>query len=201
MCIRDSSSGIYSVFLEGNTTYDFYPEPILGFTSNPNSISVTTSFPPQVYSNQNFGFCPEPDFHNLSIELSPYGPPRPGFDNEYQIKIVNNGSQTESGMVTFSFENNTADGLISFVDTDGGTVNGNALEWNFSNLGVFQCLIYNIRINLIPTTSLGIIFYPSSDVNIGNGVIDNDLADNSSTFEEEVVGSFDPNDKLSLIHI
>jgi Secretion system C-terminal sorting domain len=173
----------------------FYAEPLFGFTANPVNHSVSTDTFPQIFTGLDFYHCPDSTFLNLSAGITAFSPPRPGFSHQYQICIENLGTLKEDATLYFDFSGNSSGDYASIIDAAGGTINGNSIEWSINNLQVFEPVCLKITVEMSSSTPLETLIFPRAVVESANGTIDVDEADNIYTLTQEVVGSYDPNDK------
>lgn len=133
-------------------------------------------------------------FVDLSVSLYNYGvPPRPGFTYQNFIQYTNHGNQTiASGTVTF-----VNDPLLSIsnISAPGAVSSANGFTLDFVNLGPNETryITVSMQVPTIPTVALGDLLtnsfnisIPTSDINISN---------NSVSYTQVIVGSYDPNDK------
>ncbi|RZJ34711.1 MAG: T9SS type A sorting domain-containing protein [Flavobacterium sp.] len=164
------------------------------FTITP--ASGNFSFPASGDS-QTMDFCLTPNgtHFDLAVSLIPVVPARPGFDAKYRLQVQNQGTDVQSGMLTFNFDDNVSD----FVSADPSVTSQslNEVTWNFSGLAPFEVRTYDIILNTNSPVE-------SPAVNSGDqlsftasvlGATDETPADNTYTLFQTVVGSIDPNDK------
>ncbi|HEY0091222.1 MAG TPA: T9SS type A sorting domain-containing protein [Flavobacterium sp.] len=173
------------------------PEPEMPyFTMSP--VSATANFATQNSLTETHDFCLTPDgIHNdINVSILPIGPARPGFDAEYKLVYKNNGNQTLSGSINFTFDDTRLD-LVSASPTPTSQTVGN-LSWDYVNLLPFETRIIDVELNVnspmeTPAVNIGDIlsFTATADPISGDDTPD----DNSDYFEQVVVGSYDPNDK------
>ncbi|RZJ31720.1 MAG: T9SS type A sorting domain-containing protein, partial [Flavobacterium sp.] len=108
------------------------------------------------------------------------------------------GNQIQSGIITLTFEDNVQSLLSAAPPT---VQTGNTLSWNFTNLMPSQSGEINLTLHLnspsdTPNVNLGEQL--DFTANITSGGADETIADNTSSLQQTVVGSFDPNDKTCL---
>ena len=128
----------------------------------------------------------------------PIGTARPGFDANYKVIYKNKGTQAQSGSVNLTFNDNVLDLVSSNPIANSQAIN--SLTWNFSNLQPFQTREITITLNVnspteTPAVNGGDILNYTATV---TGVADETPNDNSSTLNQTVVNSFDPNDKTCV---
>jgi hypothetical protein len=182
-------AGTYTItpILENPTYYNVSPA------------SVNVSFPTQGSPlNQNFCITRNGAHNDLGIMMYPISAARPGFDATYQIYYKNNGFNSQSGTVNLSFNDAVLD-LVSSNPTAASTVNN--LSWSFTNLLPFESRVITVTLNVnspmeIPAVNSGsVLAYKAT---ITSAAIDETPIDNTFTFNQTVVNSFDPNDKTCL---
>ena len=125
--------------------------------------------------------------------------PRPGFDVPYKLFFKNKGNQTLSGNLTFGFDDSVCDFVSALPVSSNQSVG--LLTWNFSNLLPFETRTIDVILNVnapteIPAVNIGDFLNFTATVN--PTVNDETLFDNFFSYQQTVVGSFDPNDKTCL---
>ena len=193
------TSGKYSMSVQKGT---HTITPILENTSyynvSPTSVSVT--FPTQ--SNpfiQDFCITPNGVYNDLEVTILPITPARPGFDATYKIIYKNKGTSLQSGTVSISFN----DAVLDYI-TALPLVNNQVkdkLTWDYTNLQAFESRVITITLNVNSPTETPAV--NNGDRLSFNALItpvigDEKPVDNSSALRQNVVGSFDPNDKTCL---
>ncbi|WP_284653751.1 DUF7619 domain-containing protein [Flavobacterium terrisoli] len=194
-----ANSGSYFFFVqEPNITLSPSFENPTYFNVSPSS--VTLNFPTNNNTTQTQDFCMERNgIHNdLEITLIPTSPARPGFDATYSIHYRNKGTDIQSGSVTLSFDDTKID-LVSANPTASSAAT-NSLTWNFSNLQPFESRLIRLTFNInspteTPAVNNGDILSYTAVV---NGAVDETPSDNTSTLNQIVFNSFDPNDKTCI---
>ncbi|MFZ4671617.1 MAG: T9SS type A sorting domain-containing protein [Flavobacterium sp.] len=117
----------------------------------------------------------------------------PGFFTYYDIWYKNNGSTMLSGQVAFQYDGATQSFITS--DPSPNFIASGLLSYNFSNLAPFESrLITNIKFQAAPPPALN-----SGDASIITSTVSPIIADatpinNTSTLNQIVVNSQDPND-------
>ncbi len=138
--------------------------------------------------------------HNdVEIVIAPITQARPGFDAVYQIVFKNKGNQTLSGNITFIYNDVVLDFVSATLAPD--TQNTGLLNWNYSDLQPFENRSFDVTLNVnspteTPAVNNGDILNFEATI---TPVIGDDIPeDNLFTFNQTVVGSFDPNDITCL---
>ncbi|MBA5630490.1 T9SS type A sorting domain-containing protein [Moheibacter lacus] len=155
------------------------------------------------YGNiSNFDFCLKPiGIHNdLDIVIIPIDDPRPGFDVSYKILYKNKGNTTLSGDVKLQFQ----DDFMEFISSNPNFDNQSfgQLTWNYTDLHPFESREILVKFNFNTPTD------PNFPLNNGDWIsfnttispFDDDETENDNFYSlrQEVINSFDPNDKICL---
>ena len=161
-----------------------------------NTAPATHSSPFATYFNTDslsFALQPLPGKHDLAITMFPVlNRARPGFPVQYKITYRNQGTDTADGVLQV-----IKDSRLNYSSSTpaAGSVNGDTLRWNFSNLKPFETS--DITINFVLQTPPAVI---AGDTIFSRAVISGSIpdltpGDNFSTLVQVVRNSFDPNDK------
>ncbi|WP_179352012.1 DUF7619 domain-containing protein [Winogradskyella vidalii] len=163
--------------------------------------SITVDFPSETspYS-QNFCITPNGIYNDLEIVILPLEVARPGFDTAYKIVFKNKGNTTLSGTIDLTFN---AD-YMAVLDTSpmANLQTTGSLQWDFQDLMPCESrdVLYTMTLNT-PTDSN----FPLNDgdilnftATINSAATDETPADNTIEFKQDVVNSYDPNDKTCL---
>ena len=132
---------------------------------------------------------------DLSIDIFPLDDAIPGFESDYEFIVENNGTQSvQNAQVTINFED-TKQSFVSASQTPSNATS-NSITFTISNLPILGSEIINFTFLNVQPPALN-----SGDVAIITANVfpdDNDInpEDNSVNFDQIVVNSFDPNDKL-----
>ncbi|TDP60324.1 T9SS type A sorting domain-containing protein [Flavobacterium dankookense] len=192
-----NQTGFYNYYdvQAGNYTFTPVIENPSYFTITPNNANVVLS------ANNNLivqDFCISPNgIHNdLEISIIALNDARPGFNSDYKIIYKNKGNSVQSGSINLNFNDSLMD-LISSTPIANAQVT-NSITWNFTNLLPFQSGIITFKMNVNtpsenPPVNNGdnLVFTANCD---GNNNDETPL-NNTSTLNQIVVGSYDPNDK------
>jgi hypothetical protein len=197
--IISNTSGDYSIPVQAGThTITPVLENPTYFNVNPPSLVVT--FPDQSSPfTQDFCFTPNGVHQDVEVTIIPINSSRPGFDSYYSINYKNKGTTVVSGTLSLTFTDNVMD----FVSSNPiqSMVEPNILNWNYTDLQPFETREIVLTFNLnspqeTPALNGGEVLEFIAIVDPLSG--DEMPSDNTSTLNQEVVNSFDPNDKTCL---
>lgn len=142
-----------------------------------------------------FAMQPIPGLRDLFLYIVPIDPARPGFNHDYAIVYINRGTDTiANGYVDFIKSNMV--NVTSTVPVASSTLSGgDTLRWNFTNFpprdtGV---IIVHATVQAPPAVGVGDTLISAAYIFPYAG--EQTPKDNFYNFREEVVGSYDPNDK------
>ena len=167
------------------------------FTVSPTTTSVTFPTSASPYT-QDFCVSATTVHHDLEVVLVPMGIARPGIDVYYKIIYKNKGTVSQSGTVTFTFDDAVSD-FVAAVPTVSASAT-NSLSWSFSNLLPFETKEIMLILNLnspqeSPPVNGGDVLTYTATV---NGATDETPIDNTAVLHQTVVNAIDPNDKSCL---
>jgi hypothetical protein len=199
-----------ATFTNNTGNYNFYTQ-TGSFDLTPNienptwfTFSPTTATIPFANNNnntatQNFCISANGVHPDVEIIIAPVTPARPGFDATYKIVYKNKGNQTLSGNVGFTYDDTVLDFVSATVVPNSQSLG--ALSWNYTNLLPFESRSFEIVLNVnapteTPAVNIGDILNFSASVNPIAG--DEIPSDNTYTYAQTVVGSYDPNDIICL---
>lgn len=169
------------------------------WTISPSTINLDFPADPNPFI-QDFCISPNGVHNDLEIIIVPLQDARPGFDAEYKIIYRNKGNTTLSGNINFTFDDNYMDLLFSNPITD--SQSGGSLTWNYSDLQPFETreisCIMTLNTPIEPNFPLNAGDILSYSATINPTTNDETPEDNSTNLNQEVVNSFDPNDKTCL---
>lgn len=195
-----------ATFTEASGVFNFYTD-AGSFTINPNvenptwfTLSPTSATIPFADNNnnvatQNFCLSAVGIHADVEVVIAPIIPARPGFDAVYHIVYKNKGNQTVSGVVSFTYDDSVLDFVsVSIAPT---TQSPNVLNWNYVDLLPFETRSIYVTLNVnspTDTPAVNIDDVLIFDAGITSSITDEFVDDNSFTYNQTVVGSFDPND-------
>ena len=201
-----SGANVYSTFTNSNGEYRMFVPPgnyVVQSTSNLSNYTLTplsavASFP-GVGGEQAINFCGTANQAINDVKVTFFAtprPPRPGFDVYYKVIYTNSGTTIMNGSVTFTFDGTK----MNFVNSDVPiqSQNGTTLTWNYTNLYPFESREIDVKFNVLtpPTVNGEDHIYLTSTINptVGDSTPNN----NTFSFNNLVVNSYDPNDKTVL---
>lgn len=191
---NDSGNFVYYLG-QGNYTLTPQFENSSYFTISPANYNFNLT---STGNTETTNFCISPNgVHNdLNLTLIPISVARPGFDAEYILALKNNGNQTQSGTVSLTFDDAKADYVSSLPNIT--SQNSNVLNWDFTGLEPFETKVIHVTLNVnspteTPAVNIGNVLEFSSEVTSPG--TDETPSDNLYSFNQVVVGSYDPNDK------
>jgi len=158
--------------------------PIIYAEANPSfhtAINTTTGL--------DFGIHLQPGIKDLSVSVTPNAPFRPGFSNLLTLTYANEGTTVQNGILELQVDNQLEIENIMAPPTN---VNGNALTWDFTDLQIFERR--NISVTIKTPASIG-IGTPLTFTCLIDTSADFDTTNNFFSLLDNVIGSFDPNDK------
>jgi len=190
----DEEGGFLLEVIEGNYTIEIqnlHPN----FDSTPVSHNVVIDDTTNSVFDIDFCVTASQQFDDLGVDIIPLNDAIPGFESHYQIIAYNYGSQAMANVeIMFSFDN-LSQTFVSSSQTPDNSDSGSA-TFVFPVIEPFSSEVIEITLlNAIPPT------LESSDVlnfsaEITPDTNDYNLKDNLIYVDQEVINSFDPNDKL-----
>jgi Leucine-rich repeat (LRR) protein len=184
-----TGSFVLTPAIENPTWFTFFPSSAtIPFANNNNNTTT-----------QNFCIVANGVHNDLEVIVSPINPARPGFDATYKIVYKNKGNQTLSGNVNFTYN----DAVLDFVSATiaPNSQNTGVLNWSYANLLPFENRSFYVTLHVnaptaTPPVSIGDVL--SFNASITPMITDENPLDNSFTYNQTVVGSFDPNNITCL---
>jgi len=143
-----------------------------------------------------FSTCPDSIFLDSNAKIMSFRDPSPGFSRIYKVCVTNTGLIQDEGELLFNFSNHPdAELYVNYEDVDDAIVDGLNLRWNINALSPFERSCYWFTVNLDPNSPLGTELFPYAEFTSTATEMDINLDNNVYSFSQEVIGSFDPNDK------
>lgn len=187
--------GTFENLLTPATTVSVIPDSINGFTSHPLADTFVVTNGLQIFSDRDFAFCPDSSFHNLSVSFFPVTLPVRGFNQRYQVCVRNIGSNYENAIVKLSFIDSVGQNNMQLISAQTGFITSDGFEWDIQNLQPFEERCFRAMVRVSPTSTLGASFDVKGFATITPETIEIDTLDNCVLLSQNIVGSFDPNDK------
>lgn len=191
-----NTNGNYVFFTQaGNFTITPAVENPAWFTFSPANAIVNFADNNNNISTNNFCISANGIHPDVEIVIAPITPARPGFDATYQVVYKNKGNQTLSGNITFTYDETVLDFVNATQIPD--TQSTGLLNWNYSNLLPYENRSFYLTLNVnspIETPAVNIGNILNFVATITPVVGDENAADNLFSYNQTVVGSFDPND-------
>ena len=167
------------------------------FTVSPSS--ATVDFPTTASPHaQNFCLNSNGVFSDIEVAVIPFGMARTGFESAYKLIYKNKGTTVLAGTMSFSYANK-----VQFLSATPAVYSQGlqVLNWNFTGLQPFEqreielVMRVNSPTQTPPVNDGDILHYFIS----GNTAITDGTPDDNYCFlTQDVVNSFDPNDKTCL---
>ncbi len=177
-------TGTWATRVEPYQNY-FTITPALKYTSHPDYGHSDTVI---------FALHPNGIVHDLNINLVNSFVTRLGNTTNYEITYSNNGTHAADGDVKVVIDSRLSVQSTAPVFT---VQSGDTLIWHFTNLKAneFRKITMNVRADIPPALNVGDEI--SSTAMIGNAYTDTFPSDNEVVLKETILGSYDPNDKVS----
>lgn len=195
--ISDSSGAFSIPLLQGTHTITPIVETPGYFIISPLNLNISfpTANSPFI---QNFCISKNGDHNDLEIAILPLNVSQPGFDTNYKIIYKNKGTTSQSGNLSITFDDAVMDFISANTTPTSQAVN--TLSWSFSNLVPFESREITLVMNLNSPTETpaligGSVLNYSASI---TGLTDETPIDNTASLNQQVVNSFDPNDKTCL---
>jgi uncharacterized repeat protein (TIGR01451 family) len=201
-----SSTGIeYITYSKEDGRYNIYvPEGTYITQAEINNADFTVGTDPVettftgVANNENIDFCISPAqiVDDIRVSVFPLVGPRPGFDAIYKIEIKNVGSIVKSGTVTFTFDP-AKQTFILGVPGD-AVVTDNTVTFTYESLYPLHSEYFSVRFNVLapPANNIGEVLAYTANVTPVAG--DATPENNTVVFNQNLIGSYDPNDKTVM---
>lgn len=144
--------------------------------------------------NQNFAFTSNYSGGNFNISINSSHPPRPGFNYSLISRVENTGIDSITGNIVLDFDSVL---LITTINPSNGTVDtaNHTITWNTGYIKPASFKYFTANFTVSVSTPLGYALSNSAFVNATPINTDHDTTNNTATFFQTVIGSYDPNDK------
>ena len=178
-------------------TYLFTPQPPSPyFIFVPPSHSIT--FDTANGLQQSVEFCIQPviQVNDVEVLIAAQSEANPGFQMSQSVHYQNNGTQVSSGTITYQYDA----ALLSFVSSSVQPTSHvpGTITWVYSNLMPLQSAEISVSFELLapPVNNIGDTLTFAVEIS-GSGTDETPL-DNNFILQQEITGSYDPNDKTCL---
>jgi len=194
-----NTAGVYSIPVqEGTQTITpVNPNPAY-YTVSPQEIAINVTAAASTI-DQNFCLTALGTYNDLDVTILPVTPARPGFNAAYRIIYKNTGTTTLSGTIALSYLEDVLD--FEYSDIVPQSENEGSLQFAFEDLRPFEDNYIFITFNVnspIETPAVNINDVLDFTAAIAFEGADETPLNNIYTFNQTVVGSFDPNDKTCV---
>jgi uncharacterized repeat protein (TIGR01451 family) len=206
----DTTDGTYTYSTYANNTGDYhilipntgnYATAALtslssNFSSNPASVSVTSSGTGIDYNNTNFCISSATNYTDLYVNMFNVNQAIPGNVATYRIYYRNNGSTNLNGSIQVTYNNAKLTFAGAIPSTNSSTPS--TLTWNYTNLLPFEERYLELSLNVLipPTVNVNDVLPFTVVANPTAG--DNVPINNTLSWNQTVRSSFDPNDKTVI---
>jgi hypothetical protein len=206
----DTTDGTYTYSTYANNTGDYhilipntgnYATAALtslssNFSSNPASVSVTSSGTGIDYNNTNFCISSATNYTDLYVNMFNVNQAIPGNVATYRIYYRNNGSTNLNGSIQVTYNNAKLTFAGAIPSANSSTAS--TLTWNYTNLLPFEERYLDLSLNVLipPTVNVNDVLAFTVVANPTAG--DNVPANNTMSWNQTVRSSFDPNDKTVI---
>ena len=162
------------------------------YNATPANYTNTISSGINNITNQDFCVTPNSVVNDVIVSIIPTTQARPGFNTAYQLRYTNIGTTTLSGVVDFSYDNTMVTYLNAIPAPNAPTAN--PLSWNYTNLLPLETRSIDINFNIFtpPTVNNGDVLSYTASITPISG--DYTPTNNTFTFNQITIGSYDPND-------
>lgn len=201
-----NSNTSFNVFTDANGAFEVETQNITGnfvtqtnhavYDASPINYTNVVSGGVNNFPNQDFCITPNAVANDVLVNIIPTTQARPGFNTSYQIKYTNLGTTTLNGTVDLSYDNTSVSYLNASTVPNATTVN--SLSWNYLSLMPLETRTIDVHFNVFtpPTVNNGdVLAYTTSITPIAG---DATPTNNSYTFNQITIGSYDPNDIIIL---
>lgn len=184
-------NGRYSFGVSGPAQLTVTGPDIPHFSRDPGTHATTIGSDQPAVSGVDFRYTAETSAQDLQVFITPISPFRPGFPVRYDVLCRNVGTSVTDASISVMLD----DGLtLDSASTAPGTVVGNTVTWPLGPMHPLQNIALTVYCTQSVADTLGSPVTTTAEILPLAG----DLVpqDNSVTANDQVVGSFDPNDIL-----
>jgi hypothetical protein len=202
----NASTGYYSILdANPNNTYDVsfqinteYSSYFSTSTTIIQDLTIPLGSGTQVI---NFPITNTQPYSDVLISVIPVSQPRAGQTYQNSVNYTNIGNSPASGTLTFTRDNNVT---ITYIAQPGAVNTATGFSYDYTNLLPFQTRTFLVTLSVpsLPTVAIGDVLTNNVSITALN---DLDVTNNANSLSQNIVASFDPNDKLeshgpSILH-
>ena len=195
--VFSGADGTYSFFV--NEPGDYTITPVFEndyFISEPVVVSIVVADGATI--EQDVCVVPDGSHSDVEVVIAPVTPAQPGFEAVYKIVYKNKGTQFEAGEVTCQWN----DDVLQYISAEPAidAVAPNLYTWYYDNLQPFESreIYMTLEVNAptdTPPVNLGDVLLFTMGVTADEDELPED---NIFSFEQEVTGSYDPNNIVCI---
>lgn len=184
-------NGSYGIALDaGGYSVEMKSSNIWNVSSSPTTYNAVISNTDTIIRNFDFGLIPIDSIDDVRISITG-SPARPGFTTTHWIDYENVGTLVSNGVVSYTYDSIYTSAI---PDIAPDSSNGRTMYWNYSNLFPGEHRRIKVILQIPPDVNLlGDTLVSTVTIDVNEG--DANFVDNSDVLEQEVIGSYDPNDK------
>jgi hypothetical protein len=182
----------FLVLTEASSSVIISTANMLDYYAPINPIEITTAELGNLNPYLFIPVCAAYDFSDLQVSVLQSGNLSPGFGSDWNVQVTNQGTTTVDFIPNYTI--NTTEFVFS-INPYWGNLNDYTITWEAVSINPGETVSFSFRITLLSTASLlGQTFSATANVTLVSGT-DENLSNNTSLFEQEIIGSYDPNDK------
>ncbi len=185
-----NSNGDYNASLDTGSYTVSLVKPSYWNITGSSSYNITISNQSDKKSGKDFGVESTSNVDDLSIDITA-GVPVAGEKTQNWLSVRNVGTTSKSGTVTMKLDSNYN---FESATPSPKSVSGNTVKWDVNNLDVMENRTISVTssVEVVPPETP-----MNSSAEISPKTSDNTPSDNVDSLYQEVLSSFDPNDKLA----
>ena len=185
-------TGNYTI-IPNNGLFDITTELVSKTHLKVNPASQEIDFTSESGMTDEVNFCVQANgvFNDLSCNMYPIIPARPGFEATYGVKIENLSNKESNGIIELKFDSSK----LKFTNSsEESSLTDGMLKINYTFLKPFQSKIIFIEFKAFEPPLVNIDEVLNFTAEIIPESRDNEPDNNAFTFDQVVIDSFDPND-------
>jgi len=181
--------GRYTFAVNGPAQYTISGPMIPYFTRDPDTHTASITGQEPAVSGFDFRYTAGSPTQDLQVFLTPVSPFRPGFPVRYDVLCRNVGTMTTEAGLSLVLDDSLSLDSVSIPDA---SISGNTLTWALGSMLPLQNILLSVYCTQSVADTLGSPVTTTAEITpiVGDLV----PADNSVNTNNQVTGSFDPND-------